>query len=298
MSKYCKTIENKNNIKYYKLYEPLAIEITNYDMKNQLNKLNRKRKINKLPLYTFKSIPICKFTKDVIMARTLKKGGRDEVYLTEYPDGNITKIIKCSRPDESGIDTEITAYQKISKQPSQYFPKYYGTIDTSVSKCLLIEYLEDSQDLEGFFGNGYNDGTTDVIITQAYNALDELHKFGIIHGDIGNAKNILFEWSDDYPDGRIVLIDFESGIYFDPSNPNQNNLRDVYDDNISLTVILFDILDPKFENDDSYQNFIIERDENANYKIMIPYLENLKNSDNAPYIDKIIARINGHNYLN
>lgn len=179
-------------------------------------------------------------------------------------EGN--KIGKC----KASIEVERDNYEKLGYHPN--FLKYYGTRDN----CIILEYIPDSMTLEDMFGSD-PDNFKDIVY-QSFTALDYLHGKGLSHGDLGNAKNVLY----DDMNNRIVIIDLEG-------SPLTKDTKDeVYWDNRDLAFILWIVLDGDVSED------IYDAMADSDYSKLIIHIVNNKNKyayDKLEAIDILISRL-------
>lgn len=94
---------------------------------------------------------------------------------------------------------------------------------------IYLEYLPHFSTFEDMFGTAPDNFLE--MTNQSFAALDYLHSRGLVHGDLGNPTNIL--WDEDK--NRIVLIDLEDGLMEDP--------RDIINDYRDLALLLWIVLD-------------------------------------------------------
>jgi serine/threonine protein kinase len=153
---------------------------------------------------------------------------------------------KCRRGQRTEIEAEN--YEKLGPHPN--FLEYYGSYDSPVGKCIVLEYLSNFSTFEEMFGTSPDNFLE--IVTQSYAALDYLHSKGLTHGDLGSPINILW----DHDKNRVVIIDLEGRSIDEP--------RDIIPDNRDLSLLLWIILDGDIPQeiyeetieDDDYDGFI------------------------------------------
>ena len=140
--------------------------------------------------------------------------GESNIFLSD------NKVIKCQ-----SLYSEIKKYEKLGKYPN--FLEYYGTTNTPIGHCLVLEYLPNSVHLDKL------DTQTifrlfPQIVDQAVSALEYLHSRGLTHGDI-HYGNLLW----DFNQNRLVMIDLE----------HREGSAPLVSDRISLAYNLYNLLD-------------------------------------------------------
>lgn len=173
------------------------------------------------------------------------------------------KLIKC------GAGTEINNYLRLSDNPN--FLKLYGVWEYNEYKCIILEYLDGVVTFDGLHVGDYLSGhspknTFLLIVRQSFNALAHLNSKGMIHGDISNPRNMLYQFSND----RVIMIDLESDYYFDPENLSKKDKRHIKNDQRNLALILWLLID------DNISLEICEAMSNDNYMSLIELINEKK----------------------
>lgn len=140
--------------------------------------------------------------------------------------------------DKVTSETEVQNYKKLGTWYN--IPKLYHVREMQSGEShIIIERIEDAVTIENLTKTGVNPEELLHIIRDTKATLKYMHSRKVVHGDLGEARNWLYQKETK----RLVLIDFESE--YDP----ENSESDIESDYTSAALILFLIFHGELDQD-------------------------------------------------
>jgi len=183
------------------------------------------------------------------------------------------KIVIKRRPIHTGM-VEVEHYTTLPKD-NDHFAKFYGYQILDDNVYIRLQYIK-GVTMNTYLGSGYS-RDFETIVTQGYEALDQMHAAGVFHGDIGNPDNVILS-----KDNRLVIIDFETDLKL--------NSRLICSDVFDLTWLFFEILAPVV--DETEYNYISDKVLiDGEYGVLLPHIYKTKDTIVSRALDEMILRL-------